>query len=274
MPSDEAQDGKGAAAGILDGAARILGKRPTALAVLGLVVTAAMLGLWTVTPQMDGPLAFATFLVAGVVLMAAMAVILAIVRREAAPPKPLPVVWPPKDTIEQALEASCRAASLPRYPGDVGLRAFLFVLQGNELVCKAGWAERQHREVGSVSFRVDDRDEDAPVVVRAFRAGGAVFDPAPPSVKGRKGVKGAVHEEIKAILAAPIRGPDGALIGTIDFDAVAPAGTGVLATSEAKVAILALARHFGTLVKPAPDGLPVTAGGQPVGILHEKPEPS
>lgn len=194
--------------------------------------------------------AFAAFLVVGFLLFAAIVLLFVFVLR-ATPPERRAA---PESSVRTALAAACRAASLPGFPEDAGLRAFLFVRRDGKLVCTEAWAQNPTRESAGLAFDLHAPYEETPVVVQAYRRRRATFHEVRSHVEGQPGVEGRVSDEIKAILAAPIIvEKDGEPWGAVDFDAERKEGLAILRTKAAESAIYAVASHLAQLLPPEPD---------------------
>lgn len=152
--------------------------------------------------------------------------------------------------VKLALEAICRAMSVPVAPHVASLRAFVFRSQENELVCQHFWdPESSVEEVGRTRFEIDENSKSKIVVVRCFmddaiRRGAANDTESGDVGPLPEGEFADVKPTLKYVLAAPIRNGDGKPWGVVDFDASNDIGKKLLATDTAKKVITRLAEHL------------------------------
>ena len=133
------------------------------------------------------------------------------------------------EAVNHALEALCHAIMIERDLNHV--RAFVFLLVGQEFKCAYHWAQRLPDEV-QTTLRVDIRTKDERsriALLRAFDANTQIALDEPDILKAaRDGVEGVIHQDLFYIRAIPIRNESEATIGMLTLDAVTPTGRELL----------------------------------------------
>ncbi|MBW1295414.1 nucleotide-binding protein [Aquimarina litoralis] len=149
------------------------------------------------------------------------------------------------ELVKGALRVSCKALSTPTEFANAGLRAFIFKIEDDELVCSNYWSQYPVREVaGFLRFKITEETKTKIVVVRAAfekRVCGQEVEPLTESIKG---VQGEVEEELKYILAAPIVAPDGSVWGTVDIDTTTDSGMRILKGALTENVLFELGKHI------------------------------
>ncbi len=159
------------------------------------------------------------------------------------PPGPGPEVH---NLVQSALKVVSSALTIPLSFDVSKLRAFIFKLEGNELVCKYLWTppQTQTREEVGLTFKVDDVTARQVAVVKAAIRKSVVAVAVSPLVGDVDAIQGEVEEDIRFILAAPILGENGEVWGTVDLDASSPEGEKLLRQSLSKNVIFELGKHL------------------------------
>lgn len=157
-------------------------------------------------------------------------------------------------TVSEALETICWSMSAPLTPERATLRAFLFKHEKNDLVCIGLWDPYESVEHVGLSFPINDTNASKVVVVRCFldnsvkrtsATGGSAVAPLIPKVN----VKGAVKDDLRYVLAAPIRNENDTIWGVVDFDASNTVGKRLLQNeATANAVIMRLARDLGKML--------------------------
>lgn len=159
--------------------------------------------------------------------------------------------------VKEALETVCRAMSVPVDPFQVGLRAFIFRREENELVCQHYWDPRPSDEkIDITRFQIDKETASKVVVVRCFLDNQIAQTVATPSraevkpiPKKFKGLKGKIKPSLRYVLATPLRKEDGSIWGVIDFDTSTPKGERLLQTDVAQDVMVRLAKHIRSVLR-------------------------
>jgi len=162
------------------------------------------------------------------------------------------------ELVENALEAVCRAMSIPIAPHEAKLRVFVFRKEQDELVCRHFWGPyRADEEVGKTKFTIDPETGKRVVVVKCYlddatqRNDDSEFEgnDVTPLPEDFKGMKGSITRDIEYVLAAPIRNADGSVWGVVDFDASNADGIKLLKYDNSRFVITRLACHLGYVLK-------------------------
>ncbi len=100
------------------------------------------------------------------------------------------------------------------------LRAFIFIKEGNQLICTHYWSPYPVSEVvGELTFEINSETQKQVAVVKAAvkkRVCAFSVEVLPENIAG---VSGEIDHELSFIVAAPILSPEGKVWGTVDFDA-------------------------------------------------------
>ena len=266
---------RGAETGV-GGVLRTLGPRTRTLALLLLVVE-SVFGASVFSAAVVSNLSTTGFVVSVigliVVLLAAVAAItaieLAVERNKGGPSAPL---RPSEETassdvldalVNSTLQMMCRTASLPLAPDKSRMRAFIFRLEGAELVCRYYWALNPTSEkVGITRFPLTESAARKVAVVRCALDRKVTRTPVQPLSAGDGHVSpgSEVAEDVRFVLAAPIFDKDGKLWGTVDFDTSNEVGRKRLLTEESDVAIVQLTQHLRVILSMAVDEAEVAPG--------------
>jgi hypothetical protein len=151
--------------------------------------------------------------------------------------------------INGAIQAVCRAVTLPNTPQGVKLRVFIFDIKGQELVCSHLWAQDPVREqVGILKFAININVAKKIAVVRAAMNGTTCRSAVEPIPKSTPGIAGDVSDDLTFVLAAPIKDATGRICGTVDFDTASDGGRELLSTESAESVIYHLAEHIGAIM--------------------------
>ena len=147
--------------------------------------------------------------------------------------------------IQGAIETVCRGVSVPQTPETAGLRAFIFQLRGNELVCSHYWSPNPTREeVGITKFALTRELADEVAVVRAALDKNPCRTAVAPLADNLEGVSGSIDAELNFVLAAPILNKDGTIWGVVDFDSGNDVGEALLKTTVSDSVMYNLAEHL------------------------------
>jgi hypothetical protein len=151
--------------------------------------------------------------------------------------------------VNGALQTVCRAVSIPETPESAKLRVFIFHKQNSQLVCSHYWAPNPVEEhVGQLRFDINAETAVRVAVVRAFINGQitrTAVKPLPPEMKE---ITGDVSDEVRCVLAAPIRNADRSIWGVVDFDAGNDKGRKLLFTEVSDAAMFQLAQHIQLII--------------------------
>jgi len=164
-----------------------------------------------------------------------------------------------EDLVNTAINAVCRAASLPHSPGTAGLRVFIFKHENGQLVCTHFYsADPTREEVGQTRFSVNAETANTIAVVQAFLDKQVTRKNLDVTGEGQPGVYGMISPKLKMVLASPIMSKDGTVWGTVDFDAATESGVHQLTSEMADATIHALAVHLTPLLASTdPSGIGV-----------------
>lgn len=158
--------------------------------------------------------------------------------------------------VNSTLQAICRATSLPKAPDDARVRAFIFRVEGGELVCKYYWALNPTSEkVNLTRFPLTPEASAEIAVVRCAMTDKIVrtaVRPLPATLE----TGGEVDQDLTYVLAAPIHDDKGAVWGTVDFDTSSQIGEERLATPLADAAIFQLTQHLQVIFSLRPQAVP------------------
>jgi hypothetical protein len=190
----------------------------------------------------------------GVILVGSVVAITIIEKAASAQPGVTPSGRTPSNPmlntlINGTLEMVCRATSLPQTPESARLRAFIFKVEGQQLVCRYFWAPNPTKEqVGITSFSLHGDESKEYVVVQCANSGEITRSPVRPlSAEAQASSTGPVDENLKFVLAAPIFQEDKRVWGTIDFDASTDTGESLLSTDISDAAMFQLAQYLQVL---------------------------
>jgi len=166
--------------------------------------------------------------------------------------------------VNSTLEAICRAASLPLAPDHAGMRAFIFEVEGAELVCRYYWALNPTSEKAGVTrFPLTAEAAEEVAVVRCARQGKITRSPVSPlGADLDQRASESVERDLTFVLAAPILGPTKQVWGTVDFDTSNELGEERLLTPFADAAIFQLTQHLQVIFSLRSETVPAsTANG-------------
>ncbi len=150
------------------------------------------------------------------------------------------------ELVRGAIETVCRAVSLPQTPESAQLRAFIFRVEGNSLVCTHFWSPNPTREEVGLSFQLTRKvADDGVVVVRAALNREITRTDVRPLPADEQGIRGQVSPDLLFILAAPIFDANNQNVwGIVDFDAATEAGRSLLLNDVSDQVMFQLARHL------------------------------
>lgn len=147
--------------------------------------------------------------------------------------------------MQGAIETVCRGVSVPQTPETADLRAFIFQLNGSELVCSHYWAPNPvQEEVGLTKFNLERDLADKIAVVRAALDKRTCRTAVEPIANGTEGISGNIDPELNFVLATPILNRDGSIWGVVDFDSGNDIGKALLQTSVSDSVMYHLAEHL------------------------------
>lgn len=159
-----------------------------------------------------------------------------------------------KRLMEGAVEAVCRGVSVPQTPESAALSAFIFKLEGKELVCTHYWAPNPRKEqVGLLRFALTDEVAKRIAVVRSALAKEPCRTPVSPLPTESKGVTGEI-DSINFVLAAPILNEDLTVWGVVDLDSGNDVGRALLLNEVSDSVMHNLAAHLRLLFSLAETG--------------------
>ncbi|MGD0825130.1 MAG: hypothetical protein ABR908_11145 [Terriglobales bacterium] len=161
-------------------------------------------------------------------------------------PSPLTPDSPPlSELVNTAIQAVCRAVSLPQSPDIARLRVFIFRKMSNQLVCSHYWAQNPVQEmVGRLRFEINSEMAEKVAVVRAVVDGKICRTKVEPLPKDMSGYNGKVSDEVRFVLATPIYTKEGDIWGTVDFDAGNEIGVALLSNEVCDATMFQLAQHL------------------------------
>jgi hypothetical protein len=147
--------------------------------------------------------------------------------------------------VKSTLEMICRVTSLPHAPDIARMRAFIFRVEGDELVCSHYWALNPTSEkVGVTRFPLTEEAGSRVAVVKCAleqKITRTPVDPLPTTlVPGDENVA----QDLTFVLAAPILDEKKRIWGTVDFDTSSDLGRDRLLTQDADAAIFQLTQHL------------------------------
>jgi len=164
--------------------------------------------------------------------------------------------------VNSTLQAICRATSLPMSPDDAKVRAFIFQVEGNELICKYYWALNPTSEkVDLTRFPLTAEAAKTVAVVQCALEDRIVRTPVRPLPDTLSSDGGAVEPDLAYVLAAPIHDRNRAVWGTVDFDTSSRIGEERLSTPLADAAVFQLTQHLQVILS-----LRAGAAMDPVGV--------
>lgn len=147
--------------------------------------------------------------------------------------------------MKGAIEVVCRGVSVPQTPESADLRAFIFQVRNNELVCSHYWSPNPTKEeVGITRFALDRELANEVSVVRAALDRQPCRTEINVNVQGMEGVSGEIDPDLTFVLAAPIFNPDGSVWGVVDFDSGNDVGKDLLKTTVSDTVMYILAEHL------------------------------
>ncbi|WP_171090278.1 hypothetical protein [Usitatibacter rugosus] len=148
-------------------------------------------------------------------------------------------------TINDRLELSARAASLPSTPEDI--RAFLFGVESNDLICMGAWSlHKRCEDINVLQFNAKEHADLAVIKAWRMRQVQAAKIPRPSQAALAKDIK--VEPGLKFVLAAPVVvGPT--IWGVVDFDTTTASGAKILASPSALTVVLKLAEQIAQIVE-------------------------
>lgn len=157
------------------------------------------------------------------------------------------------------LETVCRAVSIRETPESARLRVFIFRKDGTHLTCSHYWAPNPVRElVNRLHFEINSGVAKDVAVVQAVIDERITRTKVKPLPAYMKKVTGEVSDELRFVLAAPIRRADGSIWGIVDFDAGSDKGKNLLLTDVADAALFQLALHLQVFFSLSADVSPPT----------------
>lgn len=150
------------------------------------------------------------------------------------------------ELVNGALQMVCRATSLPQTPESAKLRAFIFRLEGDQLVCRYYWSPNPtQEEVGRTRFAATPEVASEVAVVRCALSHKITRTPVLPlSNAVATETEGGVAADLTFVLAAPILARDGSVWGTVDFDTSTDTGEALLSTEVSDAAMYQLSQHI------------------------------
>lgn len=149
------------------------------------------------------------------------------------------------ELVNSAIHTICRAVSLPRTPQDAKLRVFIFRKEGTQLICSHYWSQDPVTEqVGKLRFELNSEVAERVAVVRAVVDERICRTTVAALPKDAPGVTGDVADNLRFVLAAPIRRNDGSIWGTVDFDTSSEDGQALLSTEVSNAVMFQVARHL------------------------------
>jgi hypothetical protein len=161
-------------------------------------------------------------------------------------PSPLTPDSPPlRELVNTAIQVVCRAVSLPQSPESARLRVFIFRKSGNQLICSHYWAQNPVEEmVGRLRFEINSETTQRVAIVRAVVDEKICRTKVEPLPANLPGYTGKVSDDLRFVLAAPIRTKQGDIWGTVDFDAGNDVGEALLSNEVCDAAMFQLAQHL------------------------------
>lgn len=143
------------------------------------------------------------------------------------------------------METVCRGVSVPQTPESASLSAFIFKVEGKELVCTHYWAPNPREEqVGILRFALLPELADRVAVVRAALEKKPCRTPVDPIPEGTEGVSGSIDPDLSFVLAAPILNKDNSVWGVVDFDVENEIGKTLLMNTVSDSVLYKLADHL------------------------------
>jgi hypothetical protein len=148
--------------------------------------------------------------------------------------------------VNSTLEVICRATSLPDDPAVAGMRAFIFKVEGDKLMCRYFWAlNPTTEEVAVTSFPLTEEAAEEVAVVECVLRKKTTRTEVQPLSADLSPELGPVDSDLRYVLAAPIWNETSTEVwGTVDFDASNHLGRERLSSEAAKAAILGLTQHL------------------------------
>ncbi|MCK9200617.1 MAG: hypothetical protein M0P59_15035 [Gallionella sp.] len=149
------------------------------------------------------------------------------------------------DVINSSIQTVCRAVSLPQTPQSAKLRVFIFRKKGSQLICSHYWSQDPVTEqVGKLRFDLTSEVAKKVAVVRAATDEKICRTSVEPIPENAQGITGDVSDELKFVLAAPIKDGEGNIWGTVDFDTSSDTGKALLSTEVSDAVMFQLAKHL------------------------------
>ncbi len=238
--------------------AGILANVDTKTKVLGLIaLVAEALFLGALTILRDEQLLFALYTCAGVLLLTIIGIVIvevteaSVTRFNANRLNPSPLTPRSEflnEVINSAIQTVCRAVSLPQTPQSAKLRVFIFRKEHNQLVCSHYWSQDPVTEqVGKLRFDLTSEVATRVAVVRAVTDEKICRSSIEPIPANTQGVIGDVSDELKFVLAAPIKDIENNIWGTVDFDTSSDTGKALLSTEVSDAVMFQLAKHLSVI---------------------------
>lgn len=168
--------------------------------------------------------------------------------------------------VRSTLEVICRATSLPDDPEAAGMRAFIFKVEGDQLMCRYYWAlNPTTEEVAVTAFPLTEEAAHQIAVVKCVMNKETTCTEVQPLSAELSQVQGPVDSDLRFVLAAPIWNKTRSEVwGTVDFDASNNLGRERLSSKPARAAILQLTQHleviFNLTEAPSTNGTHKPAG--------------
>jgi len=168
--------------------------------------------------------------------------------------------------VKSTLEMICRVTSLPLAPDVARMRAFIFKVEGGELICSHYWALNPTSEkVGVTRFPMTKEAAAKIAVVKCALSGKITRTPVEPLPATLVPGDEAIEADLTFVLAAPILDGNKRVWGTVDFDTSSELGRDRLLTQEADAAIFRLTQHLQVIfelgaVEPKPAATAVAGG--------------
>lgn len=150
--------------------------------------------------------------------------------------------------IQGAIQTVCRSVTVPKTPEEAEMRAFIFKVETNALICTHYWAPESLKvkeEVG-LTFPLNRDLADKVAVLKAYYDKVPSRTPVSPLPDDIKGISGKIDEKLNFVLAAPIhnRNDNHSVWGVVDFDTSNDVGKALLSTSISDNVMFHLAEHL------------------------------
>jgi hypothetical protein len=229
-------------------------------ALVVLAMEAGFLAALAALPAQDVKLAVAAMMIVGTVAIVAGVwlhhIDKAVALGGGLQPSPLTPNAPLlNELVRGAIETVCRAVSLPQTPENARIRAFIFRVERNDLVCTHFWSPNPTQEEVGLRFELRPDLVDKIAVVSAALSRRIARTPVAELPKRLPGVKGNVAGDLNFVLAAPIYDNDMSIWGVVDFDTATDAGQSLLQNEVSDQVMFQLARHLRVIFKLESAGL-------------------